>query len=62
MISNISASSRAYEDTLNTLTYANRARSIRTGELRRNEREVRLGIDKYEEIVSSLKKEVAELR
>ncbi|XP_071809162.1 kinesin-like protein KIF18A [Asterias amurensis] len=61
MIAAISPSSLTYEDTLNTLKYANRAKNIRTT-LKQNVVSVDLHISRYAQIVEELRTEVSELK
>ena len=61
MIACISPSYGAFEDTHNTLTYANRAKNIKTN-VQRNVVNVQYHIAKYTAIISQLRSEVTELR
>ncbi|XP_038052744.1 kinesin-like protein KIF18A [Patiria miniata] len=61
MIAAISPSSLNYEDTLNTLKYANRAKNIQT-KLKQNVVNVDLHISRYAQIVEELRAEVSELK
>jgi kinesin family protein 18/19 len=61
MIANISPSSMSYEDTFNTLQYANRAKNIKT-KVTRNVINVKFHVGQYKEIIASLRSEVAELK
>ncbi len=61
MIANISPSSYNYEDTLNTLKYANRAKEIKTTATR-NMLAVRHGVAEYTRIITELRGEVGELK
>jgi kinesin family protein 18/19 len=61
MIANVSPSSMSYEDTLNTLKYANRAKNIKTT-VQRNVVNVNYHVSKYTQIISELKAEVSELK
>lgn len=61
MISCISPNPQVYEETINTLKYATRARSIEK-KIFKNIREVDLHIYQYKEIIESLKKEVEQLK
>lgn len=60
MIANLSPSSRNYEDTYNTLKYANRAKNIKV-ELVNNVVQVKKHVGEYGQVVSDLKAEVAAL-
>jgi len=61
MIACISPYANAYEDTLNTLKYANRAKNIKTV-ARRNVLNVSHHISNYTEIINRLKNEIESLR
>ena len=61
MIANISPSSYSYEDTHNTLKYANRAKNIKTN-AQRNVLNVAFHVSKYLQIISQLKSEIQELK
>ena len=61
MIANVSPSSMSFEDTHNTLAYANRAKNIKTTVVR-NVVSVDFHITKYKQIVSDLRTEVDELK
>ena len=61
MIACVSPSYAAFEDTHNTLTYANRAKNIKT-HVQRNVVNVQFHIAKYTSIISQLRTEVTELR
>jgi kinesin family protein 18/19 len=61
MIANISPSIFTLEDTMNTLKYANRAKNIKTS-IKRNVLDVDFHMNKYDELISSLKSEVESLR
>lgn len=61
MIACISPSYGAFEDTHNTLAYANRAKNIKTN-VQRNVVNVQYHIAKYTSIISQLRNEVTELR
>lgn len=61
MITNISPSSATYDDTHNTLVYANRAKKIKN-KLEKNVVNVSYHIGKYSQIISQLKEEVADLK
>jgi kinesin family protein 18/19 len=61
MIACVSPFSNAYEDTLNTLKYANRAKNIKTV-AQRNVLNVSHHISNYTDIINKLKSEVTDLR
>ena len=61
MIANISPSSATYEDTHNTLLYANRAKRIKN-KLERNVLNVNYHVGKYSQIISTLKQELADMK
>jgi kinesin family protein 18/19 len=61
MIACISPSFLAYEETINTLKYASRARNIQRKPVR-NFKEVEHSIIQYKEIIDSLQQEVASLK
>jgi kinesin family protein 18/19 len=59
MISNVSPSTLSYEDTFNTLQYANRAKNIKT-KVRANEINLVVHVSEYKDIIADLRKEVEE--
>ena len=61
MIANISPSNACYEDTHNTLKYANRAKNIKTN-VQRNVLNVEYHVSKYTQIISQLKNEINDLK
>ena len=61
MIANISPSFMTYEDTLNTLKYADRAKQIKTV-VKRNVLNVEYHISNYKNIISNLRSEISTLR
>ncbi|KAI0222183.1 Kinesin-like protein KIF18A [Lamellibrachia satsuma] len=61
MISAVSPSSLSYEDTYNTLKYANRAKNIKSS-LKRNVMSVDFHLSQYTKVVSDLRQEVCELK
>eukprot|EP00127_Corallochytrium_limacisporum_P004776 Clim_evm2s175 gene=Clim_evmTU2s175 len=61
MIANISPSSQTYEDTHNTLKYANRAKNIKL-QNKQNTHTVKFHISKYTTIIEDLHKEVEGLK
>ncbi len=61
MIANISPSSASYEDTHNTLKYANRAKEIKTKAVK-NIRSVQSHISQYTQLIAQLKQEAMSLR
>jgi kinesin family member 18/19 len=61
MITNISPSSLSYEETHNTLKYANRAKNIKTTATR-NEVAVEMHIHEYKQIIADLRSEISELK
>lgn len=61
MIANISPSDLCYEDTNNTLKYANRAKNIKTTVMK-NVRHVEHHISEYTKIISQLKDEICDLK
>jgi kinesin family protein 18/19 len=61
MIANISPAASTFEDTYNTLKYANRAKKIKTN-LSRNVLSVQYHISKYSGIISNLRNEINELK
>lgn len=61
MITNVSPSSATYEDTHNTLLYANRAKRIKN-KVERNVVNVNYHVGKYTQIISQLKEEVVDLK
>ena len=61
MISCINPSFMAYEETLNTLKYASRAKNIKRKTVR-NVKEVEMHVSKYNEIINALRSEIDLLR
>lgn len=61
MIANVSPYSATFEDTYNTLKYANRAKNIKT-HLQRNVLSVQYHISNYNNIIHNLKTEITELK
>jgi kinesin family protein 18/19 len=61
MIACISPFSGSFDDTSNTLKYANRAKNIKT-RIERNVHNVSFHINKYNEVISQLQEEIVELR
>lgn len=61
MIACISPFSGSFDDTSNTLKYANRAKNIKT-RIERNVHNVSFHINKYNEIIGQLQEEIVELR
>jgi kinesin family protein 18/19 len=61
MIANIAPSSSNYEDTHNTLKYANRAKNIKTN-VQRNVLNVEYHVSQYTEIINQLRQEITGLK
>ena len=61
MISNVSPSSMTFEDTFNTLRYADRAKKIKVN-LKKNVLSVNFHVGQYAKIVEDLKSEVTQLK
>jgi len=61
MIANISPGNESYEDTHNTLKYANRAKNIKTA-VKKNIHNVEYHVSKYIQIINQLKGEVTNLK
>ena len=61
MIANIAPSASNYEDTHNTLKYANKAKNIKT-QVQRNVLNVEYHISQYTDIISQLKSEIVGLK
>ena len=61
MIANVAPNSSAFEETLNTLKYANRAKNIKTNVVR-NVLSVNYHISEYENLISGLRSEIKELK
>jgi kinesin family protein 18/19 len=61
MIANISPSMASYEDTHNTLIYANRAKNIKT-KVQRNVVNVSFHMSRYTQIIQDLRNEISELK
>jgi len=61
MIACISPSFMAYEETVNTLKYASRARNIKR-KTTKNVKEVEMHVSRYKEVIDSLRTEIESLR
>jgi len=61
MIANISSSSLNYEDTHNTLKYANRAKNIKNKAVK-NVNNAKYHVSRYTEIIERLKGEIDDLK
>ena len=61
MIANVSPAASTFEDTYNTLKYANRAKNIKT-HVNRNVLNVQYHISNYTNIINNLKSEIVELK
>ena len=61
MIANISSSESSFEETLNTLKYANRAKNIKT-EAKRNVLNVNYHISEYVDLINNLRGEIKQLK
>lgn len=61
MIATVSPSSLSYEDSLNTLKYANRAKNIRM-QVKRNVVNINYHVAEYKQIVESLRAQVSALK
>ena len=61
MIANISPSHRQFEETINTLKYANRAKNLKT-QVARNVLSVSAHIAEYQRVIMELRNEVADLK
>ena len=61
MIANIAGGQSTFEETLNTLKYANRAKNIKTS-VTKNTSNVEYQVSQYQSIISRLQNEVMELR
>lgn len=61
MIANVSPSASTFEDTYNTLKYANRAKNIKT-HISRNVLSVQYHISNYKDIINNLKSEIVDLK
>jgi len=61
MIANIAPSSTNYEDTHNTLKYANRAKNIKTN-VQRNVLNVEYHVSQYTDIINQLRLEISDLK
>ena len=61
MLACISPSHLHYDETVNTLKYASRARNIKRN-VRKNQKEVELHVSQYREIIDSLRTEIDSLR
>jgi len=58
MIATISPSSSYFEETINTLKYANRAKNIKTKQLYANKKIVQFHIAEYKNIINDLRHEI----
>ena len=61
MIANVSPADEVYEDTLNTIKYADRAKSIRS-DLKKRQFEKQAHVGRYKEIIESQKAEILRLK
>ena len=61
MIANVSPSGAQFEETINTLKYANRAKNIKT-KVSSNKRLVSVHIAEYKNIISDLRSEIEQLK
>ena len=61
MIANISSAESSFEETLNTLKYANRAKNIKTN-VQRNELDVNYHISEYVQLIDNLRSEIKLLK
>jgi kinesin family protein 18/19 len=61
MIANVSPAVATFEDTYNTLKYANRAKNIKT-HVQRNVLSVQYHISNYTNIINNLKAEIVDLK
>lgn len=61
MIANISPSSAQFEETINTLKYANRAKNIKTKQVA-NKKLVAIHIAEYKNIINDLRSEIELLK
>jgi len=61
MITCVSPASRTFEETINSLKYANRAKNIKTN-IKRNVLNVKYHITEYKSLITGLKSEIAKLR
>ncbi len=61
MIANVSPASAQFEETINTLKYANRAKNIKT-KVTANKRLVSLHIAEYKNIINDLRAEIEQLK
>ena len=61
MITCVSPASRTFEETINSLKYANRAKNIKTN-IKRNVRNVKYHITEYKSLIAGLKEEIGKLR
>ena len=61
MISNISPASSQFEETINSLKYANRAKNIKTKAIT-NKELVSIHISEYKNIINDLRQEIEQLK
>ena len=58
MITNVSPAAKTFEESINSLKYANRAKNIKTN-VKRNVLNVKYHITEYVSLISGLKEEIA---
>ena len=61
MIANISPCSSNFEDTFNTLKYANRTKDLKTN-VKKNVDDVKVHVTEYEKIIKSLRNDIVQLK
>ena len=61
MIANVSPCSSNFEDTFNTLKYANRTKDLKTN-VKKNVDDVKVHVTEYEKIIQSLRNEIVQLK
>ena len=61
MIATVSPASAQFEETINTLKYANRAKNIKTKQVS-NKKLVSIHISEYKNIINDLKQEIEQLK
>ena len=61
MIANVSPAGSQFEETINTLKYANRAKNIKTKQIP-NKKMVQMHIAEYKNIINDLRSEVENLK
>lgn len=61
MIANVSPCSSNFEDTFNTLKYANRTKDLKTN-VKKNVEDVKVHVTEYEKIIKALQNDIVQLK